>query len=88
MLLFSESSGNHIMAIVVKKKRVKGLWVEVVLCIGSASMGRLEVYLIFFFSAVLLGLMRAIASACFVSESMNFPVSYAVCIFLLGHLSY
>lgn len=71
MLLFSESSGNHIMAIVVKK-RVKGLWVEIVLCIGSASMGRLEVYLIFFFSAVLLGLMRAIASACFVSESMNY----------------
>lgn len=35
-------------------------------------MGRLEVYLIFFFSAVLLGLMRAIASACFVSESMNY----------------
>lgn len=69
-MLFSESSGNHIMAIVVKK-RVKGLWVEVVLCIGSASMGRLEVYL-FFFSAVLLGLMRAIASACFVSESMNY----------------
>lgn len=34
-------------------------------------MGRLEVYL-FFFSAVLLGLMRAIASACFVSESMNY----------------